>query len=154
MDTLSALLAISLAGTFQDGSTPIIVQPIEAAPHGYCANSDGPIDLDAILFLRNESVRIGEGLEARINGEHIYINEIGQREAFTYFSVATAISPTTDIDIRLEFASLNGQVFVYWKETYLHRIYRQGLFRIDATADWPDRLTPYCEGEGGEWISH
>ena len=154
MDTVGAVLAILLAGSFQATSTPAIVQPVEAAPHGYCANSEGPIEMDAILLLRNETVQIGEGLEARLNGESVHINEIGQREAFSLFSIATAISPAADIDIRLEFASLNGQLFVYWQETYLHRIYRQGLFRIDAAADWSDRLTPYCEGEGGEWISH
>lgn len=154
MDAPSALMAIFLASAIPDASTPVIVQPIEAAPHGYCANSDGPIDMGPILFLRDASVRIGAGLEARINGESVYLNEIGQRESFSLFSIATAISPTTDIDIRLEFAFLNDQLFVYWAETYLHRTYRQGLFRIDAAADWPDRLTPYCEGEGGEWISH
>ncbi len=110
--------------------------------------------MDALLVLRNESVDVGHGLEAWIGGEHVYIGEAGQREAFTYFSIATALSPTTDIDIRLGFALLGGEMFVYWQETYLHRMYRQGLFRIDSAADWPDRLTPYCAGEGGEWISH
>lgn len=148
-------LTVALIGSAQ--SHPQAVPPvtvIELAPYGDCVSSGGPVALDSILFIRNEWVQIGGGLEARIDGETVYINEIDQRDAFSYFSIATAISPTADIDIQLQFALLDGELFVHWRETYLHRMYRQGLFRLEPQADWPDRLVPYCEGRAGVEFSH
>jgi len=148
-------LSVALFGSVQPH--PQVVSPVEVielAPYGYCVSAVGPVPMDTVLFLRNEEVDIGSGLEARIRGETVYINETGHRDTFSYFSIATAVSPTADIDIQLQFALLDGELFVHWRETYLHRIYRQGLFRVEPQDDWPDRLVPFCEGRGGEEISH
>ncbi len=50
-------------------------------------------------------------------------------------------------DVELKLGLYEQQIVLYWRETYRHRIYRQGLFRFEGQA-----LVPMCEGEGGEDI--
>lgn len=60
-------------------------------------------------------------------------------------------------DIFLKFGSLDSRPVLYWRETYQHRIFRQGLFAIDASSangNWNHVLTPLCEGKGGIETSH
>jgi hypothetical protein len=48
------------------------------------------------------------------------------------------------LDIQLKLVTFEGALALYWRETYLHRTYRQGLFEIQGM-----RASPLCEGAGG-----
>ncbi|HKE94961.1 MAG TPA: hypothetical protein VKB34_11685 [Povalibacter sp.] len=52
-------------------------------------------------------------------------------------------------DIDLTLGLLDRAVVVYWRETYKHRTYKQGLFKVVD-----GELTLPCEGFGGVDVSH
>jgi len=54
-----------------------------------------------------------------------------------------------DADVDLKLGLYENNLVLYWRETYKHRMYRQGLFRIKG-----QELIVMCEGYGGEDISH
>lgn len=116
---------------------------------GSCVGQGGPVELQRVLFAENRSIDIDQrrlGLER----ESLWIERIGDPGAGrTRIEVAYLISPRADIDIKLQFAMVEGRLSLYWRETYQYRLYRQGIFTIVG-----DELIPLCEGEGGIWMSH
>lgn len=52
-------------------------------------------------------------------------------------------------DLELTLGLLGQRLVLYWRETFQHRMYRQGLFSIEG-----HELKPLCEGRGGVYISH
>jgi hypothetical protein len=52
-------------------------------------------------------------------------------------------------DIDLSFVLINNELSIYWKETYLHRAYRQGIVAIRR-----DTVVAVCDGFGGFDSTH
>jgi hypothetical protein len=68
-----------------------------------------------------------------VEGANIYILEIDE-----HFRISS------DIDITMNFVVLDDEIVVRWRETYLHRSYRQGLFRVAGAG-----IEEICAGTGG-----
>ena len=123
------LLAVSniVLGTF----TIAHARPLLAGV-GNCTGERGSVEMSRIMFLENRM------LEADMAGERILITLIGQRirieslptnNAGTVYVVDIGDAVSIDeytADVELRLAVLDNKPVLYWKETFMHRIYRQG----------------------------
>lgn len=115
----------------------------------------GSVDLRNVLFLENRSVnleRAPAGTRVELRGQTVLIR-VGERndeETVFVIDVAERISEEPDLpDIYLKLAMYDDRLAIYWRETFLHRIYRQGLMSIQN-----NDLVSLCEGRGGVEVSH
>jgi hypothetical protein len=127
---------------------------------GSCIGSDKqPFDIRRVMLLQNRELVLDSGagpirlvvqqqhfrayLENSRDGEH-WVTNIGER-----------VSEDKRADVFLTLGFLDGRPVLYWRETFQHRSFRQGVMRISpevvakAHADWREILTPICEGRGG-----
>lgn len=132
--------------------TPLVVpeQPAgEVVRLGDCRGAAGPIDLGRLLWLENRVVSSGSR-RLSLRGETVQIGaHDGAPADHQIVDVGRLVSPDADIDIMLKFGLLDGDPVIFWRETFQHRRFRQGLFRMDG-----DNLTPVCTGTGGVDSSH
>jgi hypothetical protein len=144
------IVALFLALFSGAASVPMSVSSTTRADlMGNCLDSNGqPIGLRKLLFLENRSLVIEQNGVFRIDlvGESIEILRTApQADKGAYVTnLGYEVSPDDDIDIESKFALLAGDLVVYWKETYQHRIYRQGLFRIESQG-----VRAVCQGKAG-----
>jgi hypothetical protein len=101
------------------------------------------------MVLENEAVEIDGPrgpLIIGISGEQVQIRSARPRQDVPVHAenIADAVDPEKDLDVELKLAYLDGRLVVFWKETYRHRIYRQGLFHIVG-----ERVKALCTGRGG-----
>lgn len=118
---------------------------------GSCRSPSGPILIRDLWLLRNSSISFSEGekaASATIKGEDVHL-EIPEEGATTIYQIDRFIDETSDLDIELAFALLNGRPMLFWKETFRHKKYRLGL--IELTDHGP---VVFCHGEGGRSITH
>jgi hypothetical protein len=121
---------------------------------GTCTRQGGQtIDLKHMLTMTNRSVDVREnGVTRRVRlglqSVAIESNRGTPNAVIQVDNIGYDLNPKGGIDIVLNFAMVDGVLGVYWRETYQHREYRQGLYRLDH-----DRIVPWCEGIGGESIS-
>lgn len=143
---MAALLLSGCAGA----AAPARAQPIVAAEQleldgvGYCVGGAGPIDLRDVLFLQNRAVDRGE---RRISIEYdqvLIATHAGEQRRTYYFDLNTMIDETEPPDIDLTLVLVDGELAVYWRETFQHRMYRQGIYAINDL-----RLEALCDGVGG-----
>lgn len=116
---------------------------------GTCLGTAGDtFDLEKLLFLETDSVVVEGPLEkirVTLAGERVKIVDLKPpREGQYITNIADEIEPKDNLDVELKLAFLSGDLVLYWKETYKHRIYRQGLFRF-----LNGRPISLCEGRGG-----
>lgn len=119
---------------------------------GSCVGGRGPVSLSRVMFLENRilewdgssgPIRITLPRQSvnikllRAKKQDIYIHNIGRLVG----------QGDSDADVHLKLALLDNRPVIYWRETYQHRIYRQGIFSIVG-----HNLVRLCEGEGGEAI--
>jgi hypothetical protein len=120
---------------------------------GSCISENGPVDLNRVLFLENRSMSIdnsNEQTQATLRGQIIRFRVNDGEDTVYVQDIGTSIGVGgEDADVILKFAILDNRQFLYWRETYQHRIYRQGLFNIIG-----HQLTPLCQGHGGVDMSH
>jgi hypothetical protein len=84
-------------------------------------------------------------LRLKLEGEHFYIYALDDREReIGGGSIASRADPLHDLDVELKFAYFEGELVIYWKETFQHRIYKQGLFKVDRGG-----AAFICSGSGG-----
>jgi hypothetical protein len=85
-------------------------------------------------------------LRVTLDGETVRIENLrlGRAHGFYYTNIGGEVEPDHDLDVDLRFARLARQTLIYWKETYQHKIYRQGLFRIVG-----EHVESLCQGRGG-----
>ena len=146
---LAALLSVS-EGSAQTRSVPLTEEQIRSLdPIGSCEGGGRAIDLRKVLFLENRSVDTDwpEGtLRLSLSGDYFYADEVINRQVSRqhYQLVLDSIQDGSDLDIELKFAYFEGELLLYWKETFQNRLYRQGLFKISGP-----NLTFLCEGRGG-----
>ena len=117
---------------------------------GDCVGEGGTYALAELLLLENRHVRWGRQgsqVEFDVSREEVSIHrtEPDGGTSRAGIQVDHFLSPDADIDILLKPALYRGDLFIYWRETYQHRRYRQGLVRVSRSG-----LTRICEGEGGE----
>lgn len=159
MKSLMCLLTLGAVGCLAPSDkvgelqmAPSALETLElVAPAGTCVTSDGAVDLRRVLFLENRSIDISDhGTPRRVTlvRESVTVQNLVDQTTLVH-DLGSDISATSDIDIQLRLILLDGNLGVYWRETYQHRRYRQGIFRIHG-----ERLTSLCEGLGGANSSH
>lgn len=122
---------------------------------GSCIAGDRSIEMTQVLFLENRSVTVLDParrpLRLRIEGERLILESdhplLGRTQETR--RIDRQITEESDLDIELKFAWVEDALALYWRETFQHRIYRQGLMRVEG-----DALTPLCEGRAGQTSSH
>jgi hypothetical protein len=126
-----------------------VIEPLVLALQGSCRTENGEfVDLGQAMFLENRAIDLEEDSERRrlrIEGYTFYVDFPWRESPVTYYHhIHYLIDPGAPPDIELKFVYVEGVLALYWRETYQHRQYRQGLFHIEG-AD----LSPWCEGTGG-----
>lgn len=155
----SKLAFVLVAVLIGASSTKAQLQPVQLTeeqtrsfdPLGHCEQNGHSIDMRRVMFLENRSIDMNSRtgpLRISIDHSDFIIEEVGQRSRHRRFinDVANTIDPAGNLDIELKLAYYNGNLLLYWKETFQNRHYRQGLFNI-VGAD----LTPLCTGVGGRY---
>ena len=111
------------------------------------------VDMEALVRLPDTEISVADpnkSVSMRIEGEGVLI-EWQSRDDGSFERIRidrlVAADENDDPDLQLSFAQTTGGVALYWRETYQHRIYRQGLFRIVGA-----RLEQWCQGRGGVYI--
>ena len=154
------LLTVAAVASFygfaptEEDSWPIMTPSPRAL--GSCLNERGPVDLRRVMFLENRYLDLGsEGATVKVELRRQTISFTTQagtpEETIRVQDVARIVARNQEEnpDVYLKLALLDGDVLLYWRETYLHRSYRQGLFRIVGRD-----LQRFCEGNGGVTITH
>jgi hypothetical protein len=146
MDAMSLMSALGLLA-----ASPLVVVPQPAVDIvGDCVAAQGKsADLHTLMFLENRSIDIvgSKGsVRVTLNGERVQIRRIGPSADGAIYSlnIGDEVAPNDDLDVELKLGYMSGQLVLYWKETYQHRIYRQGLFGF-----FDDRVRSICSGRGG-----
>lgn len=98
-----------------------------------------------VLFGSNRLIA-RDGRRLRIDGERL---SIISGELTRPIRIDSLLFPDEDVDMELSFAVVDGELLLYWRETYRHRHYRQGFLRIVD-----DSLVEVCRGGGGVEMSH
>ena len=158
---VSSLVEFALLFGGQLETPPEQQEPIIASPRnlseswvGSCLAGEVAFDLSEALMISNRNIdvgNVGERTRARLDGESLIIlNGDPDRSSSEIIDVGQLISPNDDIDVSLNFMSLEGRIALYWRETYLNRRYRQGVFSFDGTGN----IVLICEGVGGVDRSH
>ena len=115
---------------------------------GYCAGAQGSLDMAKLLIVENRSISLSRSTAtAEINQESIIYRYLPENN-LAVFDINALISPDEDLDILARFAVYNGNLVIYWRETYLNRSYRQGVLLLG------ERPQVLCEGRGGADTSH
>jgi hypothetical protein len=145
MISLILILAIAVSG-----AAPTVITPPKVDPVGDCVGAqDRAVDLRKVMFLENRSLDLERGDETvrvTLRGERVELVKLGARSDGGIYStnIGDEVEPADDLDVELKLAYVSGEAALYWKETYQHRIYRQGVFRFVG-----DRVQKLCEGRGG-----
>lgn len=159
----SAFFIAIVFGARVDGAAQSVVatRPVQGAvaepdlrlsPIGSCTSADGPVDLSRLWYLENRSVEVANH-RVGLGPQSVGITILDATPVRTHhYDIPRMVSeggPAGDPDVELKLVVLDGQLAVYWRETYRHRMYRQGLFRVNGA-----RLVRWCEGMGGIYTSH
>jgi len=131
----------------------------EISSKGSCKAEKVDLDLEGIYFLKNTMVkqsakdgyRILEVDNDGVDIKYYANNDVLKRTIplDVAMKILSFNKDKGDIDIEVNFILLDGQVAIYWKETYLHRLYKQGVFKVEN-----DELVFFCQGKGGTYTSH
>lgn len=113
---------------------------------GRCSFEGGVIDLDEVWMLENRRVRRDATTVLRMDDTRFYIE---RGNSATIIEPIFVVPSDTPLDIDIKFAVVNGEMAIYWRETFQHRSYRHGLLRIEE-----NDLSPWCEGRGGVDFDH
>lgn len=155
--SLIVLLASMMSG--QAGPAPGTSSPVTIVPEGEarladeigtCAGPGRSFNLRWLMPLADRSAEMDSPRGPRrisLQGEHLFIYAVdrhGPERAIFGINIGDEADPLHDLDVELRLAYFEGNLVVYWKETFQHRIYRQGMFGIES-----DRVTFLCAGVGG-----
>lgn len=147
---ISILLAI-LPNLYADLDTPLD-QRTDSETLGSCTGDRGPVSLSRVLFLENRSLDWNSSsgpvrITLRRQSVHIQLLEAPDGDTYLRNIGSLVAQSEDDADVYLKLALLDNVPAVYWRETFQHRIYRQGMFSVVG-----HDLIRLCEGEGGETI--
>lgn len=154
------LSAVLMWGYLLSGAASIDQAPAAAMSDiqrdqvGRCEGQGRSFDLRRLMMLENRTVDIdgpNGTLRVRLDEEHLFIDAVSGAATQTVFGVniGDEIDPHEDLDVELKLGYFEGGLVVYWKETFQHRIYRQGLFSIEG-----ERISILCVGNAGVTTTH
>lgn len=105
------------------------------------------------MFLENRSVDFSTPDGQRrlsISGESVIIGDPRRKEAGIYIdNIGYKVGKGDDLDVQLTLGLLDNRLVLYWKETFIYRTYKQGLFVVTG-----ERIEFLCQGIGGIYKSH
>jgi len=125
----------------------VVVPDVQLSRTGDCA-SNQKVDLNTMLVLENKMLDyVDKGVRYRIvlQGENVTISNLsepGPRKVS--LNVGSEVDAGKDLDVELKLVILENALMVYWRETFQHKVYQQGLIKVSG-----DRLIFYCRGHGG-----
>lgn len=119
---------------------------------GTCEGDGRSYNLRRLMLLENRTIEIDGPhgpLRVSIAEEYVQIHTAGPTPARAIYAtnIGDTADPRSDLDVELKLGYFDGFLVVFWKETFHHRIYRQGLFRIAG-----ESVMPLCTGRGGVTI--
>lgn len=143
----TAMMLISAIAASQN--PPMTAQTLDLSGLGSCSTQNGFVDLRRVAFLENRSIDTESPtgtIRISVSEESVDIQSIGEGSNHRTFvhDLGDQLGRGLDIDIELKLGILEGNLVVYWRETFQHKSYRQGLFTVA-----PPNLMPLCEGRGG-----
>lgn len=130
------------------------VSPLPNRSLGSCLDQDRrPVDLRRVMFLENRELERDTpygSIRIILSRQTITIRTIRRHGEETWRPIDVGVlvgrdGATADVEVRLGLHE--DQIVAYWRETFRHRMYRQGLFRFQD-----QELVPVCNGNGGEDI--
>lgn len=127
---------------------------VELLNYGSCRYVNGMVDLSEVLYLQNTSLNhFGDNASKKLslNGGEVIV-QTGEDGRKLVFSITEFIEENYKLinpDIDLSFVIVKNELSIYWKETFLHRTYRQGIVRIQKNS-----IVAMCDGVGGVESSH
>jgi len=137
------------------GPDQIVVGPRPAmekfAKYGSCIGSERSVDMSQVSISKSRTYRPSarRGHAMTIKGDQVEIDLSATEGRGTVKVIVVPLIVGGDPDVELRWARYEGSTFLYWRETYQHRAYRQGLLKIT------DRnIEPLCEGRGGSEPQH
>jgi hypothetical protein len=147
---LGTLFAVS--AVINGDSTAISGSAMPSRSLGSCVGADGAVNISMVLFIENNSLEwnhSSEPVRVTIRRQSIDIKSLRLSDGITYpYNISRMVSLDGNYaDIILKLGLLNSSPVVYWRETFQHRMYRQGILSVVG-----HRLTPLCNGLGGETI--
>lgn len=122
---------------------------------GFCKSGKKFIDMEGVIFIKNESIKYrysNKFIFLKINGESIKISESIDSKAEPDSEKIIQVDRLLDkgdLDVNLTLILLNGEYGIYWRETFQHKKYRQGIYKYEGA-----RLVSVCVGEAGINSSH
>lgn len=149
----ATIFAITLASwnmpsSPQSRETPVLSIYEYSIGLGDCKNAEISVDLHGMMIISNQRVPVDathESTYAEIQRDNIRIlNTIHDGSALTV-SVSDFINLGEDLDISLDFVYVDRELYVFWRETFINREYKQGLVEFDGDGN----LKEICRGVGG-----
>lgn len=134
---------------YQKVTTPVPIFPTFGV-EGYCKTKAGVlVDLSEIRYFS------GDILKTKINGDIRYLRIVNDRfhtsktgdfeeHGYTFQSISSAVESENRLDIIARFAELDHKDYIFWKESFVNRSYKQGLLLFDG-----EGLIEVCAGSGG-----
>lgn len=140
----------SFAGTTRVGTVDL--EEVDPYPSGVCTSEDGKMyDMEDLRHLSNESIKMrvnDSEFILTVDSELLLIVQVGNEDnGELIFNLQNYASEDERLDVLVNFAELDHEDFVYWRESYVRRTYLHGLFKFDG-----DDLVPVCSGSGGVTI--
>ncbi len=115
-------------------------------------------DIRPVLFLQNRQLLLKSSagpLRIELQRQHfqVYLENSPDGEHWAT-NIGEWVSKGEPADVFLTLGYLDDKPVLYWRETFQHRSFRQGLMKISpevakAQANWRKILTPICEGQAG-----
>ncbi|MCE3252336.1 MAG: hypothetical protein K0Q67_1346 [Cellvibrio sp.] len=111
--------------------------------------------MEDVIFIKNESIKYrheNKFIFLKINDENIKISETIDSKIDPDSEKIVQIDSLigdNDPDINLTLILLDGEYGVYWRETFQHKKYRQGIYKYEGNS-----LVSVCAGEAGIESSH
>jgi hypothetical protein len=145
-------LAMIYLGTSAASAMPGPTSPsADPATHsvglGSCRGADGFLELRRIALLENRALDFrdsGKIFRVTVDGPKVRIEQLASREDHGIYVVNLENILKGNPDIALTLGLLDDRPVVYWRETFVNRSHRQGIFKIKGQS-----LVPLCEGKGG-----
>lgn len=119
----------------------------DAVKYGRC-EGDQNVDMRSVESLTGDRFTISRPtfeVTLTIVGERVHQEWKRPNARRTWQDIeAFVVDADGDVDVIASFVKVGDVVSIYWRETYLHRSYRQGVLGIGA-----DGLYALCQGAAG-----
>lgn len=111
--------------------------------------------MENVIFIKNKSVKYryaDKFIVLKIKDENIKISAITETniepDSERIINIDNLVGDS-DLDVSLTLILLDGEYGVYWRETFQHKKYRQGIYKFEGAG-----LVSVCAGEAGIDSSH